>query len=175
MQIHFDSISQEDGSSAFSACCLALHPAVDAESFEKGVDLVHGNIEFIDRNDRIKRIWDSSDFTNSDFAKSMSPAHPSLYCRRNVFDKLNGFNLNYKIASDIDFMIRALCIEKFEIQHVNEVFVKMRLGGVSTSSIKSHVVITREVRNSFRSHNLSFNLIKYVVYKVFKSVKQKAR
>lgn len=144
-------------------------------AFEKEVDLVHGNIEFIDKNNQLKRVWDGSNFTNSDFAKSMSPAHPTLYCKRHVFDKLNGFNLNYKIASDIDFMIRALCIEKFKIQYLNKVFVRMRLGGISTNSIISHLVITREVRNSFRNNNLSFNLIKYLIYKGLKAIKQKVR
>jgi glycosyltransferase involved in cell wall biosynthesis len=72
------------------------------------------------------------------------PAHPSYYCIREVFDKLGGYQTDYRIAADHELMIRSLVKERLVSRYVPEVFVVMRMGGMSTRSVESTLVLNRE-------------------------------
>lgn len=34
------------------------------------------------------------------------PAHPSFYCKREIFDKAGLYSLDYKIGADYEMMVR---------------------------------------------------------------------
>ena len=138
----------------------------------KGFDLVHGNLVYVDQKDVIKRFWNSKGFRPENLRDSMSPAHPTLYCKKTILDSLNGFDTSYKIAGDIDFMIRALLVKNCSIYHINDTLIKMKLGGVSTLSIKSVITITTEVWRSFAENKIYFSRINYLYGKVKKIIKQ---
>jgi len=57
-------------------------------------------------------------------------AHPTYYCRREVIDKVGKYNLKYKIASDIDWLIR---LEKLNLPYYfdHRPMVKLRSSGKS--------------------------------------------
>ena len=55
--------------------------------------------------------------------------HPSVVVKRSIFNEIGGFNLNYKIASDCDFLMRMLAGYSNFIYIENGVV--MRAGGVS--------------------------------------------
>jgi glycosyltransferase involved in cell wall biosynthesis len=140
--------------------------------FNKGYDLVHGNLIFVDDNGKEKRFWNSTGFKPEDFLKSMSPAHPTFYCKKSVADSLGGFDVDYEVAGDIDFMIRAVLLKNYSLFHIDDTLVKMKLGGVSTQSFKSLIVITSEVWKSFKKNNVSYSKGIYLIGKVKKAFKQ---
>ena len=154
--------------------CFAHKNAITmiVDGFRNGVDIVHGNLVFLDRHGKIKRIWDSVNFIPQDFKKSMSPAHPTFYCKRDVFNALKGFDINYRIAGDVDFMMRAILVNRYRFQHVNDILVKMKLGGKSTRSLKSRFVITFEVWNSLDRNQIEFSYLGYIVGKLKKAIHQ---
>lgn len=143
-----------------------------ARSFKRGVDAVHGNLFMVNSRGTIKRIWNSRNFRFSHFSYSMSPAHPTLYCRKEVFVKLGGFNKKFRIAGDIDFMIRLFLSKEFRLVHVNSTLVIMKTLGESTRSFGSKVIITREVKESFKNNGLKFNSLKYWIGKTMKYLYQ---
>ncbi len=53
-----------------------------------------------------------------------------VYKKRSVFDKVGLYNLNYKVSSDYDMMVR-INKENFNFTYLNDYLVLMRLGGVS--------------------------------------------
>jgi glycosyltransferase involved in cell wall biosynthesis len=141
-------------------------------AFKDGADIVHGNLVFINEKGKVRRVWNSESFQPSDFLKSNSPAHPTLYCKKSILKSLNGFDVNFKIAGDIDFMIRAVLVDKWELHFLNEYLVKMKLGGASTKSLKSLIVITLEVWKSFEKNNISYSKKRYLIGKLKKAIKQ---
>jgi len=67
------------------------------------------------------------------------PAHPTFYARRRVIETLGGFDTRYRIASDYDFMLRALELTDFRSTFVDRVLVHMMHGGESTAGLRSVV------------------------------------
>lgn len=92
-------------------------------------ELIHGHVELIDINEKIvKKIGEN--LSKKQLLKKMRVAHPSVFVRRAVYDKYGGFSVGFKIAADYEFLLRVW--DKVKIVFIPQVFVKMRLGGISS-------------------------------------------
>jgi len=95
------------------------------------------------------------------------PAHPSFYCRRELFEKFGGYQTDYKIAADHELLIRFLVKERVRSVCLPEVMVVMRLGGVSTRSVESTLILNRENIRACRANGIYTNRLmqlgKYVI------------
>jgi glycosyltransferase involved in cell wall biosynthesis len=110
-----------------------------ARVFERGdVDAVHGNLDFIDPQDtaRITRRFRSREFVPGDFRKGWHPAHPTFYVKREILLEIGGFDERYRIASDIDLMMRVLEVRHARSVYIPRVLIKMREGGLSNGSVR---------------------------------------
>ncbi|RNL54270.1 glycosyltransferase family protein [Pedobacter jejuensis] len=65
------------------------------------------------------------------------PAHPTLYLKRNLFQKYGHYALNLGTAADYDLILRFFYTHKVKAQYLPLLMVKMRMGGVSNKSYKS--------------------------------------
>ena len=137
------------------------------------IDCCYANLLIKDEDNNIVRNWISSDFKKGLFQKSWTPAHPTFYCKKEVYEKFGSYRTDYQIASDTDLMFRFLDIHKIRSKFIDQYFVIMSHGGVSGSGIKSTITITKEVRNSIIERKQSFSIIVYLIYKIIKMIKQK--
>ena len=80
--------------------------------------------------------------------------HPSFYVRRECFERLGGYSLDYRICSDFELEFRFLGIAKLRAVYLPECVVVMRMGGASTAGWHSNVVINREDLRALRSHGV---------------------
>ena len=80
--------------------------------------------------------------------------HPSFYVRRECFDRLGGYSLDYRICADFELELRYLYLAKFKAAYLPECVVVMRLGGASTAGWRSNVEINREDLRALRSHGI---------------------
>ena len=65
------------------------------------------------------------------------PPHPTLYLKREIYEKYGLYETSYKIAADYDFMVRIMK-SGVRMTYIPEVLVHMRAGGVSTLSLKAY-------------------------------------
>jgi hypothetical protein len=72
------------------------------------------------------------------------PAHPSVYVRREVFDRVGGYKLGYDISADFEWMVRLLCKAHVKARYLSRPIVTMRLGGKSTAGLKAMLKLNRE-------------------------------
>ena len=93
--------------------------------------------------------------------KRMVSTSPNIFVRKSVYKKFGNFDLNYRIASDTELMMRFLEVHKIKASYVPEVWVKMRMGGTSNKSIKNILIQNKEVLYALRSHNLPVNRINF--------------
>jgi glycosyltransferase involved in cell wall biosynthesis len=102
---------------------------------EKGVDSVYADLVYVrPKNlDKTVRYYDSSHFNPSKFAYGWMPAHPTFFVKKDIYDKYGVFRTDLKIGADFDILTRFLYTQKISYSYMQEVLVKMRLGGVSTS------------------------------------------
>ena len=65
------------------------------------------------------------------------PPHPTLYVKKEVYEKYGTYDLRYRIAADYDFMVRIMK-NNIKMSYIKEVLIYMRAGGTSTSSLKAY-------------------------------------
>ena len=80
--------------------------------------------------------------------------HPSFYVRRECFERLGGYSLDYRICADFELELRYLYLAKLRAAYLPECVVVMRMGGMSTSGWRSNLVINREDLRALRSHGI---------------------
>lgn len=66
---------------------------------------------------------------------TMPSSHQSFIVRRKVFDHLQGFDLDFHICGDVDFMQRAM-IAKFKFKQIDDPIVIYNVGGFSTDNLQ---------------------------------------
>ena len=72
------------------------------------------------------------------------PAHPSVYVRKEVFEKYGGYKLGYDISADFEWMVRVLCRGRIRAKYIPLCMVTMRLGGKSTAGLKAMLKLNLE-------------------------------
>jgi glycosyltransferase involved in cell wall biosynthesis len=111
------------------------------------IDAVYGDIEFVAKNDlnKVVRKYSSAIFKPFLFRWGFMPAHPSFYCKRELFDKFGYYLLDFKIAADYELLVRFILINKITTKYLKKTFVSMRVGGKSTQGIMSTIIINKEI------------------------------
>jgi len=82
------------------------------------------------------------------------PPHPTLFLKREVYEKYGDFDLSYKIAADYDFMLRILKDVSLTFSYIPKVISKMRVGGMSNRSIKNILQKSKEDYRSVKAHKV---------------------
>lgn len=113
---------------------------------EKRIDGVYGDLVYVRKEDtnRIVRYWKSNSFRTNFLNYGWMPAHPSLFLRREVYEKHGLFDLQFKISADYDLMLRIFKDESLNFVYLPEVITKMRVGGMSNGSLKNIIRKTKE-------------------------------
>ena len=88
------------------------------------------------------------------------PAHPALFLRNEVVQRVGHFKTDYRIAGDFEFIVRAFHGHALRYRHLPEVLVLMRTGGVSTSGLRAKLLLNREVLRACRENGLRTNVFK---------------
>lgn len=69
--------------------------------------------------------------------ETMSIFHPSVFAKRDLFQSLGKFSLQYSLASDYHWLLRAY-LNGAKFEHVDEALSVFTIGGVSNYSCKSY-------------------------------------
>jgi len=96
------------------------------------------------------------------------PPHPSFYCRRELFEKFGCYQTDYEIAADHELLIRFLVKERVRSVCLPEVMVVMRLGGMSTRSVESTLILNRENIRACRANGIYTNRLMQLGKYLFK-------
>jgi len=117
-----------------------------AEAFADDVDAVYADIRFVkdDLNTTV-RYYSAKHWKPWMLQWGKMPPHPSVYIRRELFEKYGLYKLGYDIAADYELLIRYLRMAKLRTRYLNESLVRMRMGGKSTRGWKSFMTLNREI------------------------------
>jgi len=132
-----------------------IYEIVDCFS-NKSVDGVYGDLLYVNKSNlnHTIRAWKSCEFSYNLLKKGWMPPHPSLYLKREIYDKFGIFNLDYKISADYDFMLRVFKNTDNKFKYLPKVITKMRVGGASNRSLKNIIQKTREDYRAITSNNI---------------------
>lgn len=136
------------------------------------IDAIYGDIHFIrDGNpQKCVRYYSSRMFRPFWLRFGFMPAHPSFYCKREIFDKAGLYSLDYKIGADYEMMVRLFKRHKIKSLYANKDFVTMRTGGASNNNVRSRLTLIEEDVKACRVNgiytNRFFIMLKFL-YKIF--------
>jgi len=118
------------------------------------IDACFADLQFINDEKKVVRHYSSARFSPEQLRNGWMPAHPTLYVRNSFFDRVGGFRLDYKIAADYEWIIRVFVVQHAAWRYVPEVWVKMRMGGVSTRGMKSRWILNNEIVRACRENGI---------------------
>jgi glycosyltransferase involved in cell wall biosynthesis len=123
------------------------------------LDAVYADVVYVRASspDKIRRRYRSGRFSPALLGWGIMPAHPSLFLRRQIFDKVGEFRADYRISGDFEFIARVFSDPALKFQYVPKVFVRMNLGGISTSGWRSNMLGAREVLRACRENSIATN------------------
>ena len=139
-----------------------------ANAFDEETDAVFGNLDYLDYEGKVTRKWRSKSFVNGAFKKGWMPAHPTFYCKKEVYDKLGNYDSNFKIAGDFELMLRFLEKHRIKTKFINNTIIYMTSGGVSNSGFKSKIEILLEEFKAFQQNDIQLSKLNYIVNKALK-------
>ena len=123
---------------------------------DTGADFVYGNGIFVDPKDvrKIVRRWWSGPYHKWKVPLGWLPLHPTCYIRREVMMKEGLYDESYQIAADSEFLVRYLYKTKLKVVYLNRLFVRMRMGGLSTDRKKRKLMWDEDLR-LYRTHGFA--------------------
>lgn len=131
-----------------------------ADAFKcQEIDAIYGDIHFIRDGNPQKciRYYSSRMFRPFWLRFGFMPAHPSFYCKREVYERAGGYRLDYAIGSDYDMMVRLFKQYKIVSCYINKDFVTMRTGGASTRNVQSRLTLIKENVRACRDNGIYTN------------------
>ena len=108
----------------------------------------------------IVRKYSSKDFTPHKFAYGWMPAHPTFFLDKKYYDMYGTYKTDYKIAADYELLIRMLYLNKIPYNYIPKTLITMRLGGVSTNSLKSTIILNQEILRACGENGIKTNMFK---------------
>jgi glycosyltransferase involved in cell wall biosynthesis len=122
---------------------------------------------------RVMRRYRSARFRPERLAAGFMPAHPTLFVRRNVYERVGPYDPSYRIACDYELCLRMFLRAATPFRYVPEVLVQMPSGGMSNQGLRSAWVITREMKRACDQQGIAtgwFKLLSRLPAKSFETV-----
>lgn len=150
---------------------------VAAEFQRSGADSCFGDLCYVSQTDpaRTVRYWRSMPVVPGAFERGWCPPHPTFFVRRSVYQRLGGFDLDFKIAADFELMARYLAVAQISSCYIPAVLVKMRLGGTTNRSLGNIFKQNAEIRNAMKKLGFKSSLVRFVLNKVWSRAAQFVR
>lgn len=118
-------------------------------------DLCYGDLVYVDDNDDVVRDWRSGEYNPRRFYFGWMPPHPTVFVRREVYERYGTFDLNFRLAADYEFLLRVLLVEGVSAMYVDNTLVRMATGGQSNASVSNIIEGNIEVYRAWQKHDLS--------------------
>jgi glycosyltransferase involved in cell wall biosynthesis len=124
---------------------------------DPSVDACYADLVYVDRiqTNRVIRHWISQNYVPGLFEKGWMPAHPTFFVRKSVYEKFGGFNLRYRLQSDFDLVLRFMRVHGIKTCYIPELWVRMRMGGMSNKNILNMIRGNLEAYSSCRANGVN--------------------
>lgn len=131
--------------------------ATVSQGFEDDqLEACYADLVYVDpRNmDQVIRYWRSCDYRPGLFERGWIPAHPTFFVRRRVYERLGGFDLQYRLHADTELTMRFLAVAGIRWRYYPEIWVRMRMGGATNRSIINIFKGNLESYRACKAHGL---------------------
>lgn len=141
-----DRLSEKDAVSSF------------VEAIEQaGEDCIgaHSDLVYME-GDKIVRSWHMG---QGNISQGWMPGHPTLYLKREIYEKYGQYDITYHCAADYEFMVRFLKDGSNRLAYVPRVLITMFYGGTSNAGLKNYLVSFKEGYMALRKNGVKHPLL----------------
>ena len=126
----------------------------------KAIQATFGDVRFVNPSNLYKtvRYYRAKNFSPKRFRFGFMPPHPTFFTYKENFEKYGYYKTDYKIAADYELLIRFLYKAKLKYKYLALDVMKMRTGGASTASIKSNIVLNKEIVRACKENGIYTNM-----------------
>ncbi len=96
----------------------------------------HADLVYVE-GEHIVRTWHMGE---GRLADGWLPGHPTMFLKREIYERYGVYDTSYHCAADYEFMVRFLKEEKNRLAYVPEVLVAMFYGGISNAGLRNYMV-----------------------------------
>lgn len=147
--------------------------------FNKGFNFIQYDIEYTDSKWKPLRFWKARKLSSFRYALGVQHAHFGLICSPEVYKETGYFNTKNKVNADYEFFYKCTYQKRNIIVQdvISNVFVQMKLGGNSSSNLKSIIKANFKILKFILQNNpiLIFGLILKPLYKIQEFILSKLR
>ncbi len=142
-----------------------------AKVFEdSSIPFVYGDVKYVKgKRDTVVRYYSASQFTEKLLLQGIAPPHPSLYMRRELFEKCGLYKEDYLIGADFDMFLRLIVGNKLKGRYLSLDMVTMTTGGLSTQIYHQIFTNNREKYRALKENSCNvsvYMLIKRYLYAI---------
>lgn len=130
--------------------------AVSKAFTEEKAAILYGNLNFLKLNGKVFRKWTNKLYTPGLFGLGWMPPHPTFYCKRQLFEQLGYYSLEYGTAGDYELMLRFMHRNNFKVYYLNKLMVNMQRGGMSNKFPTSRIRAWRYDLKAMKTNSISY-------------------
>ncbi len=136
-------------------------------------DSCYGDLVYVNKDEtkKVVRYWKSRPFKKGLYRWGWMPAHPTFYVRRRIYEKLGGFDLEFKLQSDFEITTRFLEIHGVTSVYLPEILVRMRAGGATNRSIRNIIRGNIEAYRACKKNGLNITPL-FIARKIVSRIPQ---
>ncbi|APU95301.1 glycosyl transferase [Sphingobacterium sp. B29] len=125
---------------------------------------------------QIVRRYSAKNWSPEKLKIGFMPAHPAIFFRKEIFEKLGNYSLDFKIAADYELIIRFFLKQHISWKYSGITTHKMLMGGVSSSGYESYKKVSEEIIKALRMNEIPFQAWRIksrIIWKIFGFLKRK--
>ncbi len=135
-------------------------------------DGIYGDVVFFNNKGIIVRETQLGEVSKEKVFKGWHPVHTALFLKRSVYNELGFYREDLDIASDYEYILRAILKGNVKLVYVNKTLVKMKTGGKSGHTPKKLLKKLEEDLRIIGEYKLPYYaLITKRLYKIYEFMK----
>jgi len=134
------------------------------------VDAHIGDIVQHRQDGKIIRRYSAANWKPNDLKIGFMPAHPAIFFKRELFNKLGYYALDFKIGADYELITRFFLKNNISWAYSNIITHRMLIGGVSSSGWESYKKVSEEIIKALSMNQIPFNTLRIksrAIWKIF--------
>lgn len=123
------------------------------------IDASIGNI-VQHKNGKPIRLYNSSNWKPEKLKVGFMPPHPSIFFKRELFEKLGYYRLDFISAADYELVTRFFLKNNLSYKYSGITTTSMAMGGISSSGLKSYFLISQEICRLLKMNEVAYSSLK---------------
>lgn len=135
------------------------------------IDASVGDIIQVNKYGKIVRRYSAKNWSPEKLKIGFMPAHPSIFFKKELFEKFGEYRLDFVIGADYELIVRFFLRNNITWKYSNITTTSMLIGGISSSGYKSYNLISREIIKALDLNKIKFSYFK-ILFRVIWKIKE---